>query len=190
MLRLSREPVMKLSSDSTRVPRASRASHRCEPMNPAPPETTARSLWLVAAYASVGEAESAHVLRVIDVAPVDDHRTAHRRLDPAEVELAELVPFGDHNQRVRAIGESIRITAVLDVGQLDPRAFHGRRVVTANLGARREQNPPDVQARRFTEVVGIGLEPEAEQPDDAIVELLEAGAHLGDDETPLVGGEV
>src|SRR3989475_11057621 len=147
MLRLSREPVMKLSSDSTRVPRASRASHRCEPMNPAPPETTARSLLLVAAYTSVGEAESAHVLRVIDVAPVDDHRTAHRRLDPAEVELAELVPFGHHDQRVRAIGESIRITAVLDLGQLDPRGFHGRRVGAANPGARRRPDPRHAEGR-------------------------------------------
>src|SRR5260370_40723555 len=91
--RLSREPVMKLSSASTRMPRSSRASHRCEPMKPAPPETTALSL--VAADTSIGETEVAHDLRVVDVAAVHDHRTAHRGLDATEGEAAELVPLRD-----------------------------------------------------------------------------------------------
>src|SRR5579862_3179444 len=39
---LRREPVRKLSTHTTRSPRASKASQRCEPRKPAPPRTTAR----------------------------------------------------------------------------------------------------------------------------------------------------
>src|SRR5205823_11696820 len=90
-LRLSAEPVMKLSSASTRVPRLSRASQRWEPMKPAPPETTARGdpLSLVAADTPVGETHLSHLGGNVDVATVDDHRCAHRGLDPDHVEVAK-----------------------------------------------------------------------------------------------------
>src|SRR6266849_8077221 len=86
--RLAREPVMKLSRASTRVPRARSASHRCEPMKPAPPDTTARGLELVAADTPVGEAEDEHDGGVIDVASVEDHGRTHRGLHPGHVQLA------------------------------------------------------------------------------------------------------
>src|SRR5260370_28210221 len=96
---------MKLSSVSTRMPPFSSASQRCDPMNPAPPETTARSLpppALLAANAAVREAQAAHSRRDVDVAPVDHDRRAHRGLEAREVELAELVPLGPDHQGVRA----------------------------------------------------------------------------------------
>src|SRR5579885_2779546 len=94
--RFAGAPVMKLSRASTRFPCASSASHRCEPMKPAPPETTARgfALPLPAADTSVDEAELAHRGRHVNVAAVDQDRAAHRSLDAREVELAELVPLG------------------------------------------------------------------------------------------------
>src|SRR5579872_5147264 len=78
--RFSGDPVMKLSSDTTLNPRWSRASQRCEPMNPAPPETTAlgRELALAAADPPVREAEIAHRQGVVDVPTVDHDRAAHR----------------------------------------------------------------------------------------------------------------
>src|SRR5262245_39097997 len=79
--RLLAEPVMKLSSASTCMSRASSASQRCEPMKPAPPETTALGLRaLFAANAAVREAEAAHRHRVVDVASVNDHRPPHELL--------------------------------------------------------------------------------------------------------------
>src|SRR5260370_5588109 len=162
---LPREPVMKLSSASTRMPRSSRASHRCDPMKPAPPETTARS-WvvrLVAADTAIGETEIAHHLRVVDVAAVHDHGPAHRTFDAAEVEPPELVPLRDNNQRVGARGEVIRIARVLNLGQLDSRTFHRGGVVCANLRAGREQHPREGGARRFTPVLGVGFEGGAEE---------------------------
>src|SRR5258706_3404014 len=189
---LSREPVMKLSSASTRRPRPSRAWHRCEPMKPAPPETTARSfvVWLVAADTPIRKTEIAHALRVVDVAPVNDHGPAHRGLDAAEVEAADLVPFRYHDQRVGALGEVIRIPRVLDLLQLVPSTFHRGVIVGANLRASGEQHPRDVDARGLAEVIGVGFESEAEKPDDSVVEALEAFAELVDDEHALVSVDV
>src|SRR5437762_13335875 len=81
--------VRRLSSASTRIPRLSRVSQRCEPMNPAPPETTARPApSLVAADTSIREAQLPHGRRHVDVAAVDQHRGAHRRLEAGQVEVA------------------------------------------------------------------------------------------------------
>src|SRR5713226_4959438 len=187
---LSREPVMKLSSASTRMPRFSRASHRCEPMKPAPPETTALCLLLVAADTPIRETEIAHDLRVVDVAPVDDYGPAHRGFDAAKVESAELVPLRDNNQRVGARREVIRISRVLDLGQLDSRTFHRGGIVGPNLRAGSEQHPRDIDARGLTEVIGVGFESEAEEADDSVVQALEAFAKLVDDEHPLVAVDV
>src|SRR5256885_1862439 len=99
--RLSAEPVMKLSSASTRMPRASSASQRWDPMKPAPPETTARGLELLAANAAVREPEALHDGRIVDVPPVDDHRPPHQLLEARHVELAELVPFRDQDDMAR-----------------------------------------------------------------------------------------
>src|SRR6266550_9582975 len=107
------EPVMKLSSASTLMPRSSNSWHRCEPMKPAPPETTARGLF--AANAAIGEAEAAHRFRVVDVSSIDDDRAAHELLDSSHVELAELIPFGDQNDRIRPRRNGIRVFHVLDV---------------------------------------------------------------------------
>src|SRR5689334_20941719 len=94
-LTLSGEPVMKLSSASTEKPLARSASHRCEPMNPAPPDTTARGLF--PANAAVREAQAAHCVRVVDVPAVDDDGVSHQLLDARHVELTELVPLGDQD---------------------------------------------------------------------------------------------
>ncbi|SRR6266571_3645373 len=52
---------------------------------------------LRAADAAVDKAAIAHRPGIEDVAPVDDHGTAHETLDAVEVELAKLVPLG-HDQ--------------------------------------------------------------------------------------------
>src|SRR5689334_4132315 len=98
---------MKLSSASTRMPASRSASQRCEPMNPAPPEMTARGL--VAANAAVDEAQALDDGRVVDVAAVDDDRGAHQSLDAGQVELPELVPLGDQHERVGAGRDLVRV---------------------------------------------------------------------------------
>src|SRR5260370_33428338 len=106
---------MKLSSASTRRPRASNASHRCEPMKPAPPETTALSFFaLVAANASIGEAMPAHDGGGVDVAPVHDHRPAHGGLQAPRVEVAKLVPPLDHHHPGGARRQTARVLLAPD----------------------------------------------------------------------------
>src|SRR5712691_11106364 len=118
---------MKLSIVNTRMPWFSRAAQRCDPMKPAPPETTARGLAppaLLAANAAVREAQAAHRVRDVDVAPVDHNRRSHRGLEAREVELAELVPLGHDHHRVRAGRELVRVRGVLELGEQSPRALH------------------------------------------------------------------
>src|SRR5947207_8750771 len=145
---LSGEPVMKLSRARTLLPLARSASQRCEPMNPAPPEMTARGL--LPANAAVGEAQVSHGDRVVDVSAVHDDRMAHELLDARHVELAELIPLRDQHDRVGAGRDLVRILQVLDVGQQEPRAVHRRRVVGAHIGSGRQQNFGDTDARRVT----------------------------------------
>src|SRR5438105_13238959 len=133
----SGEPVMKLSSASTRQPRSSSAWQRCEPINPAPPETTA--LGLFAANAAVGETQASHHRRIVDVAAVDDDRSAHELLDTRHVEVAELVPLRDEDDRVRSSRHLVSVLQVFDLRQKHPGTLHRRRVVRAHPGAGRQQ---------------------------------------------------
>src|SRR5260370_3196607 len=107
---------MKLSSVNTRMPLFSSASERCDPMNPAPPETTARGLAppaLLAANSAVREAQAAHRGRDEDVSSVDHDRRAPRGSDAPEVEVAEFAPLGHDHQRVRPGRELVRVPGVL-----------------------------------------------------------------------------
>src|SRR5438046_5136787 len=144
---LSGEPVMKLSRARTLLPLARSASQRCEPMNPAPPEMTARGL--LAANAAVGEAQVSHGDRVVDVPAVHDDRMAHELLDARHVELAELIPLRDQHDRVGAGRDLVRILQVLDVGQQHARPLDRRRIVGADLGAGGQQDLRDLDAGRL-----------------------------------------
>src|SRR6266571_8828515 len=152
--RFCAEPVMKLSSASTRMPRSSNSWHRCEPMKPAPPETTA--LGLFAANAAIGEAQYAHRFRVVDVSPIHDDRAAHELFDARHVELAELVPFGDQDDRVRPRGNLVGTFQILHLRQEHPGRLHRGRVISSDLGAGRKQDLGDADARRLAHVVGVG----------------------------------
>src|SRR5438309_6837207 len=125
---------MKLSRASTRTPLASNASHRCEPMKPAPPETTA--LGLFAANAAIRETQASHEPRVVDVAAIDDDGIAHQLLDPRHVQLPELVPFRDEDERVSTGGHRIRVLQIRDLGEQDPGSPDRRRRIGPNRGAR------------------------------------------------------
>src|SRR2546421_12097562 len=113
---------MNLARPGPRVPRASSAPHSCEPMKPAPPDTTA--LGLFAANAAIRETQASHERRVVDVAAIDDDGIAHQLLDPRHVQLPELVPFRDEDERVRTGGHRIRVLQILDLGKQDPGSLY------------------------------------------------------------------
>src|SRR5690348_9853114 len=148
--RLSCEPVMKLSRASTRMPCASNASHRCEPMKPAPPETTARGFWaLFAANAAIRESQASHHRWIVDVAAVDHDGPAHQLLDPRHVELSKLVPFRDQNQGVGPRRHLICVLAIFHAGQQQLGALNRSGVIRAHLGPGREEDLRDVDAGRL-----------------------------------------
>src|SRR5438105_14677276 len=135
---------MKLSRASTRTPLASNASHRCEPMKPAPPETTA--LGLFAANAAIREAQALHQNRVVDVATVDDHRTAHQLLDARHVQLPELVPLGDPDERVSPFRPLICILEILEFAAQHPLSLDPRAIIGTTAARPGHHTPRDVQA--------------------------------------------
>src|SRR6266550_3223077 len=167
------EPVMKLSSASTRMPRSSNSWHRCEPMKPAPPETTARGRALLAANAAIGEAKAAHRFRVVDVSSVHDDRAAHELLDACHVELAELIPLGDQDDRVRPRRNLVRTLQILHLREEHPGSLHRGRVISSDLSAGSKQDLGDADAWRLAHVVGIGFESKSEQTDHPPWELIQ-----------------
>src|SRR6185312_10863669 len=73
----------------TLSPLAGRGKRRRYQLLPRPPD------------ALIGEAVAGGLLRPVDVAQVDQHWPLHRRLQPREVERAELLPLGDDDERGR-----------------------------------------------------------------------------------------
>src|SRR5690349_4041280 len=114
-------PVTRLSSTTTWSPRASSASHRCDPMKPAPPVTTTRRISApsVPADSGVGEAAPAQRFTVEQVASVDYRALTHRLADLVEVEPLELVPLGQHDEGGRPVARRIRIAGQHDAFEID-----------------------------------------------------------------------
>src|SRR4051812_40024762 len=86
-------PVRRLSMATTSSPRASNASQRCDPRNPAPPVTTTRAT-SAPADAVVGEAAAANSSGVEQIASVDHPALGHQPADLVEVEPPKFVPLG------------------------------------------------------------------------------------------------
>src|SRR5687767_1363154 len=155
--RLSRLPVTRLSTATTVSPRSSSFRHRCEPRKPAPPVRTTRLIdrppgrlmtsWTglpgrSSTYAYVGEAPPAQGGGVEEVAGVDHAGLFHGGGDLGEVQPAELVPLGQHDQHCRSLADAVRVAGHLDAvqpGVRRPRGDRHRRVVGPDLGAQRPQ---------------------------------------------------
>src|SRR5438876_11205744 len=111
---LSREPVSRLSMQTTSQPLPSRKSQRWEPMKPAPPVTRTRngaSSGRQDGLASDGvvlEAEPTHSLRLAEFASVDDDETAQEAAESFEVEVLKFVPFFDEHGGVCLLGALVR----------------------------------------------------------------------------------
>src|SRR5580704_1097898 len=126
---LSGCPVTKLSNPTTAWPSARNRSARWEPRNPAAPVIRTR-MGSDASDRVVREAERAHLLRVVEVATVDQDRALQRLFDPPEIRVAVLVPVGDDDERVGAMRRVIVRIGVRDaIAQPPPRFVLGDRVM-------------------------------------------------------------
>src|ERR1019366_9601315 len=74
--------------------------------------------------ALIDEAVARDFLRTVDIAQIDQHRALHHRLEPREIERAELLPFGHDHQRGGALGASIGVLAEDHIGEDALRLLH------------------------------------------------------------------
>src|SRR5713101_3522744 len=87
-------PPTRLSMQTTSQSLPRKNSHRCEPMNPAPPVTSTRIAALrrpdgLAADRVVLEAEPPHAFGLPEVPAIEDDRAPHSRPQSLEVEELE-----------------------------------------------------------------------------------------------------
>src|SRR5215471_19268239 len=68
----SRFPVEKLSAQITSSPRLKKLSHRWEPIKPAPP--VIKTLDTASPDRVIGEPEPLQLPRIVEVAPIENHR--------------------------------------------------------------------------------------------------------------------
>src|SRR2546425_5935552 len=136
--RLSGDPVTKSSMQTTSQPLPRKNSHRCEPMNPAPPVISTRIADLraadgLAADRVVLEAQAPHALSLPEVPTVEDDRAPHRGPQPLQIQELELVPLRDERDPVGARRRGVRGVGVLDDRRQHlTRVRHGDRVVRAD----------------------------------------------------------
>src|SRR5436190_23992147 len=176
---LSGDPVTKLSIQTTSQPCPRRNSQRWEPMNPAPPVTSARIAGVggqdgLAADRVVLEAQAPHSLGLPQVAAVEDHRPAQDREEPLEVEELEFVPLGDEGDRVGVGRGGVRRVAIDDARRQHALGvLHGDGVVSADLGAELDETRDDLDRLRLAHVVRVRLEGEAQDGDALVVQRRE-----------------
>ena len=67
--------------------------------------------------AVISEPRLLRLLRIVDIAQVDQHLSAQRCSDLLEVERPKFVPLGDHHQRVGVRRRLIGVGSKLDSGE-------------------------------------------------------------------------
>src|SRR2546426_12615953 len=158
--RLSRDPVTKSSMQTTSQSLPRKNSHRCEPMNPAPPVTSTRIAVLrrpdgLAADRVVVEAEPPHAFGLPEVPAIEDDRAPHRRPQSLEVQELELVPLRDEGDAVGPGRRGVRGVGVLDYRRQHlPRVRHGHRVVSADGRAQLDEPRDHLAGPGFAHVIG------------------------------------
>src|SRR5687768_10619266 len=89
----ARWPADRLSKMTTRCPARRSALALWLPIYPAPPVARI-TLWSCAANGVIRESVLLHLLRRVDVPPVEHHRGTHQLSHPCKIRTAEFIPFG------------------------------------------------------------------------------------------------
>src|ERR1041384_3592227 len=142
---------------STSWPRLRKLSHRCEPINPAPP--VIRYLAIIASYRVVSKTELAQVRRIEDVATIENHRLLEQSFDAPKIRPAKFVPFGQNQQRCGAMSRVVVSMRVLDsIAEDFPRLFHRLRIECLHPRTGVQQRFDNDDRRSVAHVVGARLE--------------------------------
>ena len=98
---------------------------------------------------------------VVDVAQINEDLAAEQAGDAVEVERPELVPFGDNDQDIGALGCRIGVLGELDAGEDLLRLLAGDGIERGNARLRARSGFDDRDRGRLAHVVGVRLEREA-----------------------------
>ena len=123
----------------------------------------------------------AHELRVIKIAPIEDHRVIQSGLDRVEVRTAKFLPFGNDDQCVgigKGAHRTLGILKACVVAVNAPSLMHRYRIVSGDCGAGGEEIGDQFAARRLAHVVGVGLEGQAPEREVPALQVAEAALDL------------
>ena len=103
-----------------------------------------------------------HHFRRIHIAQIDEDRFVQQGFDPVEVQRPIFVPLGHEDQGVGPITGFVGVGAILDARQEPGGLRHGSRVMGPDQGTVFEQGRDDGKGRSVPNVIGFGLEGQAE----------------------------
>ena len=137
--------------------------------------------------AGVGEAERAELLRVEEVAAIEEERTEHFLFDGLPGEGLEIVPFGEEEESVGTLGDVLGFLDHFAFGNEGLRFFHRLGIVSPDLGALGDELLDDADGDAAADVVGVALESEAEHADFLVAQDPEGFADFLEEALGLVG---
>ena len=126
---------------------------------------------VAAAHGAIGEADHPHLVRVIEVAPVDDNGARHQALHAVQVNLLEFVPLRAHKQRVDAGCQFIGVCSQREAGQRARCVGHGHGVIARDNRALVLEHTRNFERGRLANVVGVWFKG---QPQDAYLLAVQA----------------
>src|SRR5437762_3814397 len=146
--RFSRWPVDRSSMTRTRAPFAANVAAMCDPINPAPPVTSAmpeRDIvlcalflglcsWLFALSSNsyIRKTQFPHVGWVINISQIRDHWILHQVTDTSHIKRAKLVPFSNKYQRISVFNRRVFVLGVLNTGEHLLSFRHGNRIISTD----------------------------------------------------------
>ena len=123
----------------------------------------------------IAEAEALQPRPIQRIAPVQHQRHVHPAGHRFPIQFAIFLPLGDQHQRVHIVGHFFGRSAADDtqVGIIELEFIHRHRIVDLHLASALHQFAGDVDGRGFAQIVGIGLEGQAQQTDGAAFQDLQ-----------------
>jgi hypothetical protein len=116
------------------------------------------------------EAEGFHFLGREQVPAIDDQRASHGFVNAPPVELLEFLPFGDNQQSLGVARRSTGIGGAIEVREAAASFFHGLRIIGAKARAGVTKALDQLHRGSEADVVGIGLEGQAEDANLLVLE--------------------
>lgn len=131
-----------------------------------------------------------HHLRVIEIAAIDDDRIAERLIEALQIQRSELRPVRQDKQSIGIVGRGVRVAYILErrtSGKDLFRTLDRSRIEGGDQATFGEQHLNQLNRWRFSDVVGLPFEGEAQDPDSFATERPEGGPDFAEEASLLLG---